>query len=537
LAEVIHQAALHLDLAPDTVIATSPPRGDQVDTAIDELLVEPLVMAAARAAESMAELSPEDRLCLDEGLDAVLAHLERSGSPEDADSLTMATYRTTVRLAKRVRPAPLSDAAVRLARLAEPPALAALQRAARRLPAVPPPEEHGPRCLGTLHYARLTEAGWVVVGGPGPNVYAGDLAAIVDLGGDDLYLGACASPRAVAGTSGSRIGLVIDCAGNDRYIGGKAGGPGAAIGGVSLLADLSGDDLYVNHGPAQVSGLCGVGILDDRQGDDTYVAGQISQGAGLFGAGLLLDRAGADRYLATQTSQGAGGPSGIGLLLDEAGSDRYVTDRGASSAYGTAGVRQGWSQGVGYGWRGLAPGGLGVLIDRRGNDRYRSGEFSQGTGFYFGLGVLVDDEGRDRYLGARYAQGAAAHQAVGVLLEGRGNDRYTGAGAASQGAGWDAAIGFLVDEQGNDTYAGDELSQGAAAMNGLGVLLDRGGRDRYRARTGQALGGSTAYWGGRHAPNLGLLIDEGNGRDEYSLTGRRNGVRWTTPGAGVFLDR
>lgn len=538
LTEVVRQAALHLDLAlEDATVAAAASGPDRPRAAVEELLLRPLAVAGLRATEAMSDLSPAERNRLDQGLEALRGHLERAGDLDDADSLEIITHRTTVRLAKRVRLAPLMEAAMLLGRIASPPALAALHRATRRLPTEPLPEELDRRCSGELRYVRRTEGGWVVIGGPGPNVYAGELAAIVDLGGNDLYLGSCASPQTIAGGPGPRVGLVVDFAGDDVYLGDRRGGPGVATGGVSLLVDLNGDDLYAGIGPAQGSGICGVGLLYDRQGDDTYVAGPFSQGAGLFGAGLLLDRAGADRYVATQMSQGSGGPSGIGLLLDEAGADLYATDLGAPSAYGTAGIYQAWSQGTGYGWRGLAPGGLGLLVDRRGNDLYRSGEFSQGAGFYFGLGVLVDDGGRDWYLGARYTQGAAAHQAAGVLIEGDGDDRYVGAGAASQGTGWDTAIGLLVDGKGDDTYLGDELSQGAAAMNGLGMLLDRSGRDHYRTRSGQALGGSTAYWGGRNAPNLGLLIDEGNGCDAYSLPTRMDGCSWSAPGLGIFIDR
>jgi len=73
-------------------------------------------------------------------------------------------------------------------------------------------------------------------------------------------------------------------------------------------------------------------------------------------------------------------------------------------------------------------------------------------------------------------------------------------------------------------------------MNGLGILLDAGGRDRYEARTGQAHGGSTSYWGGRRAGNLGLLIDAGGDEDHYSLQGRGNGATWFDTNVGIFSD-
>ena len=37
-----------------------------------------------------------------------------------------------------------------------------------------------------------------------------------------------------------------------------------------------------------------------------------------------------------------------------------------------------------------------------GDDVYDAGNFSQGTGYYFGVGVLDDASGNDRYLGSRY---------------------------------------------------------------------------------------------------------------------------------------
>jgi len=225
------------------------------------------------------------------------------------------------------------------------------------------------------------------------------------------------------------------------------------------------------------------------------------------------------------------------LLLDRRGSDRYLADQQAPSLYGTEGVYRGWAQGVGCGFRGFSSGGLGLLIDATGDDDYQAGEFSQGTGYFFGLGTLVDAAGDDEYRGSRYAQGSAAHQAIGVLLDEGGNDIYRAKNAASQGAAWDAAIGLLEDRKGADTYSGRELSQGAGAMNGLGLLLDWQGKDRYRALTGQGLAGSTAYWQGRGAGNLGLLIDVGGQTDKYNLADRVDDTLVKTPDVGLFLDR
>ncbi|MEE2628874.1 MAG: hypothetical protein VX670_10330 [Candidatus Latescibacterota bacterium] len=241
-------------------------------------------------------------------------------------------------------------------------------------------------------------------------------------------------------------------------------------------------------------------------------------------------------YSLGHRGQGLGGMMGWGLLADLGGEDFYSADHQAPSAYGLEGEYAGWAQGVGFGFRGQGSGGIGILYDRDGNDRYQAGEFSQGVGYFFALGILYDRVGDDAYRGRRYAQGTSAHQAIGVLYDGRGNDRYRAKTAAGQGAGWDASIGLLRDRAGNDLYRAGHLSQGAAAMNSWGLLVDEQGQDRYEALSGQGLGGSVKYWGGREAQNLGGLIDTGDQPDQYNQTGRGDEHTVYSPGIGLFLD-
>ncbi|MBT6629398.1 MAG: hypothetical protein HOB49_20460, partial [Gemmatimonadetes bacterium] len=150
-------------------------------------------------------------------------------------------------------------------------------------------------------------------------------------------------------------------------------------------------------------------------------------------------------------------------------------------------------------------------------------------------GGLVDTRGDDRYRATRYSQGSAAHQAIGILIDAAGHDTYEGRIAANQGASWDASVAYLIDYGGNDDYQGAGLSQAAAAMNGYSVLFDAGGDDRYRTPSGQADGGSTRYWGGRKAPNMAILIDAA-GQDEYDREGRVNGARLRRSHVGLFRD-
>ena len=73
-------------------------------------------------------------------------------------------------------------------------------------------------------------------------------------------------------------------------------------------------------------------------------------------------------------------------------------------------------------------------------------------------------------------------------------------------------------------------------MNSWGLLVDEQGQDRYEALSGQGLGGSAKYWGGRKAKNLGGLIDTGDQPDQYNQMGRSNEHTVYSPGIGLFLD-
>jgi len=526
LTDYLATAAVHLDLDQSPV---SPQVSPQVSSGnLEELLLGPLARAAAQVERALARLSAEERTELRVGIEPLLRRFDRSFYLDEGDSSETEMHIRAVRLAKRVDVARLLLAAQHLSGLTQPGTLKRIKAAARDLP----PNTTGlPATFeGRFLHAEETPWGWFIVGDKTANVYAGPAAMIVDLGGDDTYL---AGP---GGARESSVAVVIDLGGNDRYIGNRPGSLGGAVLGVGLLVDRSGDDTYTGELLTQGAAFCGVGMLWDAEGDDTYLAQHSAQGAGFFGAGLLVDRDGDDLVSLGQYGQGFGGAHGLGALLDGDGRDRYVADLKVPSGYGTPGIFSGWSQGSGMGFRGFAPGGLGLLLSAGdGHDTYQAGDFSQGTGYFFGLGILADSGGDDRYLGARYAQGSSAHQAVGVLLDNRGNDSYHSLLAASQGAAWDAAVAALIDSSGDDSYVGGDISQGAAAMNGVGWLYDVSGDDTYQTRSGQADGGSTQYWGGRGALNLGLLLD-GQGQDTYSRADRMDSSASRDARVGLFLD-
>lgn len=543
----LRRAARHLDAG-----APSTPAG--ADTVFASLagspLYEPLLAPVARAGQwveaACADLSAAQRQALLAGAVPLLGRFHQTFYLDLGDSAETEGHIRTLRLAKRVRTADLVEAGLVLAALAEAPALDRVVRAARGLRGHRPaalPEAFG----GDFAFAAQTAWGWVLVGGAGPNVYGADAAIIVDLGGDDLYVGDGGAPhlrwsRSIYEVRADRVvqsrpaGVVIDLDGDDRYLGNGPGSLGGALGGVGLLLDRRGNDIYSGDLLTQGAAFCGVGLLVDGGGNDAYLAQKAAQGCAFFGVGLLLDAAGNDLFCAAQFAQGFGGPSGLGALCDLRGRDRYVADGAVPSGYGTEDAFNGWSQGVGCGLRGYAAGGIGVLVDGGGDDSYQAGNFSQGTGYFFALGVLADRRGRDRYRGSRYCQGASAHQAIGVLLDGAGDDVYSGTIAANQAGAWDTGVAVLEDAAGDDRYEGAGLAQGAAAMNGFGLLRDGAGDDVYRAGDGQGLGDGTSYWGGRDALNLGLLID-GGGRDSYDREGREDGTAQRTGSVGLFVDR
>jgi hypothetical protein len=190
-------------------------------------------------------------------------------------------------------------------------------------------------------------------------------------------------------------------------------------------------------------------------------------------------------------------------IIDHAGNDHYRATTG----------------GPGAGWLGAA-----LLIDRAGNDRYESALGGCGAGA-FGVGVLFDDDGADEYHCAAWSAGSAIYGAGALVDQGSQTDVYESQ-VFSQGAGGPGALGILVDAGGDDLYRANgpipsayntpgtymAFSQGVGTgirpydAGGVGVLLDYGGNDRYDG--GEFAQGGGYLWG------IGLLRDE-SGHDLY----------------------
>ena len=399
-----------------------------------------------------------------------------------------------------------------------------------------------------------TPWGWIRVRGGGDDVlYARDPLLIVDLGGNDAYIGG------VAASSASRpIGLLLDMAGDDYY---ESDEPamGAGMCGVGVLIDVAGADSYDARRYAQGVGQFGLGLLADLAGNDTYFNDFSGQGCGYFGIGLLFDCAGKDEYTIKADGQGLGGVAGVGVLADRTGDDKYTAVRQHSltgrpsyhSPENDVGVSN--CQGSGMGRRGDGAdghswaGGLGALLDGDGNDVYTAGNWSMGTGYWFGIGVLHDRGGNDEYHGVAYSQGTGAHFCIGACIDEGGNDKHLAEENSHSSLAWahDFTVGILLNIGGDDLYSVDTGGLSYSINRSVSMIIDIGGDDVYKTdipqrqekdhglRPGYAANspgfrardGVSTYFA--DTTSLGLFLDIG-GRDTYwgDLT---NNMHWLDP--------
>ncbi len=324
------------------------------------------------------------------------------------------------------------------------------------------------------------------------------VSVAIDFDGNDQYVNdQITTGNFAAGHCG--IGMLFDFAGDDEYAVPR-NGLSQALFGVSVLFDAAGTDRYAAVEKAQGFAFAGTALLVDIEGNDTYDIYKDGQGNGQpGGVGVLADLAGDDVYTANDTdirfpspqsakhnvsmAQGAGHgwrgdyrqglsvPGGVGVLYDGGGNDAY-----------TCGI---FGQGVGY-WF-----GSGILIDRHGNDSYTGQWYAQGASAHFAAGLLIEGDGDDRYdAQMNMAQGAGHDVGVGLLADLAGNDEYI-AGTLSLGAGNSSGIGVFIDCVGSDRYDNtrgtnnmgyatpNHASSIRSAIPGIGLFLELGGVDTY----------------------------------------------------------
>lgn len=394
-----------------------------------------------------------------------------------------------------------------------------------------------------------TQAGVIVVGGRGNNVYdfdaMPDVCAVVDLGGDDKYLeGAVHINRPVL--------AILDLHGNDTYKGERPGIQGGSILGISLLCDVEGDDTYSARHHAQASTIGGACALVDYSGDDRYNGVRRVQGVALRGVAILLDRRGNDSYHAAMWSQGTGQTLGCGVLEDCTGDDLYYTGGLYPDSYPETPGYEGWGQGLGTGIRGVAAGGIGVLLEGEGADDYQYDYIAHGGGYWMGLGLFRDFAGNDNHNGGtkvmwngsprqeskfqRFSSGFGCHYAVGFFFEDDGNDTYW-ASIMSEGFAWDCGTAFFYDFAGDDMIIGNGGgNQGQGAQASLGVMVNFAGNDTYRGSSqGFASSAIDYHTMPECGGNFSFLLDYG-GKDVYGCRAQNNAETWRGYG-GFLIDR
>ncbi len=390
-----------------------------------------------------------------------------------------------------------------------------------------PPARGGaspPGIGGRVLAARKTNAGWVVWGGAGDNVYPGGIAVIIDAGGDDVYENPAAAD--------SGLGIVLDLGGNDVYRGRIA----SAERGIAVLVDRAGDDRYEGGVLTQAAACGGVALLWDESGNDRYEAEKAAQAFAVAGVAALVDRSGDDDYAGGAYVQSVAGSNGLACLVDVSGRDRYLARGDRSDELRDPAHRLSFAQGFSSGFRPGAAGGAALLVDGAGSDDYTAALFAQGSAYWGSMAALVDRGGDDVYRARHYVQGAGVHLSAGYLIDLSGRDLYQ-AFTVAQGCGHDLSFGVLVDDEGSDLYRSDNLSQGAGSTNGTGLLWDKAGDDHYVMESrnlGQGWGVYEATT--RRYGSLGIFLDAG-GRDAYSGGAGSDGTVWIQGELGVGVDR
>jgi hypothetical protein len=283
------------------------------------------------------------------------------------------------------------------------------------------------------------------------------VGVLFDDGGDDTYT----IEAGGQGSAQFGIGLLLDEGGADRYVAYQlAQGYGFAYGFGALRDGGGGDDEYfcdpgdpavgghplytVGHLPsagnlsycqgaaeglgfAATCASCmsgGIGVLRDAGGDDLYTTSVFGQGAATwFGTGILDDEAGNDRYRGLWTVQGAAEDFSLAVFRDGGGNDTY------NAAFP---VRQ-TALGAGENFS------VGLHLDLGGTDAYTAGSRSLGSAVDNSHGYCIDQGGNDSYVAPDDGILGGANDApclnppsctpipknVGVFVDVGGTDGYT----------------------------------------------------------------------------------------------------------------
>jgi hypothetical protein len=253
-------------------------------------------------------------------------------------------------------------------------------------------------------------------------------AALVGIGllfddaGDDTY----EAPRYAQGIGmPGGFGAIIDRAGSDHYV---VGGRDQTNYGTTGVFDAFGQGCGIGF-RGLASG--GIGLLRDDGGDDLYRGDNFAQGGGYyFGCGILCDGGGDDRYLGARYAQAWAAHQALGFLEDRAGSDVY-------DAWRSVGQSCSWDETVT------------MLLDHAGDDTYAGPRgFARAAAHNNGWALLVDYAGTDDYADfgkTPRADGDDTVTSFALLLDLGGDEDVYAGGRANNAGHYAPRHGWFID--------------------------------------------------------------------------------------------
>lgn len=298
----------------------------------------------------------------------------------------------------------------------------------------------------------------------------GGAAILIDGDGNDRYNGF----KRVQGAALEGLALLIDRAGADDY---HAALLAQGLGhprGFGVLLDKSGNDHYYVGGYYEDS-------YPEHPGYDGWGQGLGAgiRGVACGGIGVLLEGAGDDVYEYDYFAHGGGYWMAVGFARDFGGNDQRL---GATLKAYTGGNRsqarwQRFSNGFGCHYA------LGFLFDDAGNDSYNGTIMGLGMAWDLSAGFLVDFDGDDQYAATGgLTQGTGAEGSLGFLFDYRGADEYKGRGQGyasgrityHQAYDCGGNFSFVVDHGGADKY-GSGAKNNMMSQRGTpnGFVIDR----------------------------------------------------------------
>ncbi|MHB8513222.1 MAG: hypothetical protein ACYDCC_13750 [Actinomycetota bacterium] len=519
----------------------------KIQSAIADI-VSAMSASIPERARAFSKLTTADLLLLQRGaarVSAVNQHATRLSLIAGATPAAVAPFAARKALLSKIDMLPLLDACVRVADAVD-------------------------RSVATLHDAHFalghrasppiisesTPYGDIVVKGTGDDVNNDNAFILIDLGGNNTYVGNTAaatgdltgiandalnmtapSPAELIAATQTRI--TIDLGNKDTFNGGSDTQGFGSNGGLGILVhDGNGPSSYSAGDHSQGVGvLAGVGILSDSGASNSFSGNFGVQGfSDAAGVGLLIGGTGRDSYTAFVFSQGTGFDGGAAAtLVDLGGSNSFVCTGEVDTANVILPVSQSrpstGCHGTGFGGQGaLIDGGTGNhyyvqtsfqamaligagLLVSGGKDFLDSGEWSNGLGV-LGAAVVAIGPGDstffsnertpsysawiDIYLGSN----GEGYEGVGVFNHASGNDAITSVVdktrfllqiACGIGCAY-GGVGVFTKGTGNDSFA-TEVGEGAG-VGGYAVMLKDAGDDTYSLTDGSTRGQGYGEGGG-----------------------------------------